>query len=533
MKTGHNTTALGIPSPCRPFIAGAAFLLLAAAASAQIGGPDPTFDTDGGLVLPNGGVGEYINAIDHAVNGDLLITGSNWDPVNFTPYVGGLPVWRRAADGTASASWGTAGLAYVDLPDSREEGQAMVAQSDGNVLIGGVRWTADTCQLLFVRLLANGSLDPAFGTGGIALITGDPLLVPAYAGGTSAEKGVKALHQNSDGSYTAVGTTAPQGGQSLTLGFVLRLTSSGSLDSGFGNGGYFFHGSSLDERFRDAEFFPDGSVLSGGTHGATDNSWVKVTASGSYDNAFGTSGVQLSPTATTRGVTSFVRDATGNLYALCKDVAFTEKQLLKFDATGTIVSSFGTNGSLAVSSFDEGRVEMDSQQRLVVWGRRSDNLMFAQQLNTAGTELDYVYIDAWPYFPFDYDFRVRAFDEDSDGNYVFGGLGFIASVNYDGWSIRLTTTGSNGTNEQKTPTNVLLFPNPASDRITLRMLNNSSSNVVLSIVDATGRAVHTYERSAINYTGTLDIDLRGLAAGSYDLILSDGKSTEHVRFVKQ
>lgn len=533
MKTGHNTTALGKPSPYRPSIASAAYLLLAAAASAQIGGPDPTFDTDGGLVLPNGGVGEYINAIDHAANGDLLITGSNWDPVNFTPYVGGLPVWRRAADGSASASWGTAGLAYVDLPDGREEGQAMIAQGDGKVMIGGVRWTADTCQLLFVRLLANGSLDPAFGTGGYALITGDPLLVPSYAGGTSVEKGVKALHQNSDGSYTAVGTTAPQGGQSLTLGFVLRLTSSGSLDSSFGSNGYFFHGSSQNERFRDAEFFSDGNILCGGTHGATDNSWVMVTASGSYDNAFGTSGVQLSPTATTLGITSFVRDATGNLYALCKDLSFTEKRLVKFDANGAIVSSFGTNGELPVSSFDEGRVDMDSQQRLVVWGRRSDNLMFAQQLNTAGTELDYAYIDAWPYFPFDYDFRVRAFDEDGNGNYVFGGLGFIPSVNYDGWSIRLTTTGSNGTNEQSSPSNVLLYPNPATDRITLRMLANSSSNVDLSIVDATGRTVHGFQRSATDHAGTMELDLTGLAAGSYGLILSNGQRAEHMRFVKQ
>ena len=505
---------------------------IASTTSGQIGDVDPSFDTDGVLNLPDGSGAEYINAIDHAANGDLVITGTDWDVVANTYYVGGIPVWRRASNGSAVSSWGTNGFTYIDLPDGREEGQKIIAQPDGKVLIGGVRWTADSSQLMFVRLLSNGALDPSFGTGGYTLITGSPALVPLFIGGIPALKGIADLHLNSDGSYTAVGTTAAQGGFNVTLGFVLRLTSTGAIDGSFGANGLFLHGSGDNETFRDAEFYADGSILCGGAHNGSDNSWVKVTAGGSVDMTFGTAGVQVTPTSTTRGITSFVRDANGDLYANCSSSVFTEKRLVKFDQNGQVVAGYGTGGEVAFGSLDQ-RVEMDAQQRVVVWGRQSDNTLFIAQYSTStGTELDY-----WPFYPGSYNvpgdqYRILAYDEDSNGNYVIGGQGFVPGFSYNAWSARVSGNGGNGFTDLTGTARVSAFPNPTAERITLRAEATGQHAYRLVIKDLAGRSVLAADRFTFTDQGTIVLDLHDLPQGSYGLHISEGDLTTFLRFVK-
>jgi hypothetical protein len=83
-----------------------------------------------------------------------------------------------------------------------------------------------------------------------------------------------------------------------------------------------------------------------------------------------------------------------------------------------------------------------------------------------------------------------------------------------------------------TDTRLVLAPNPAHDRLDIRM-NGTEDEVHLSLFDATGRMVRTWvERSA---TGQLTIPVSALDAGSYTIMAANasGELLGHASFMKR
>jgi Secretion system C-terminal sorting domain len=80
---------------------------------------------------------------------------------------------------------------------------------------------------------------------------------------------------------------------------------------------------------------------------------------------------------------------------------------------------------------------------------------------------------------------------------------------------------------------MLLFPNPATDRIALRMDANRPQDLTVSVVDATGRAVLAPERFAFSGLVLREFDLNALASGSYSLLVSNGPGQQRIAFLKQ
>lgn len=81
--------------------------------------------------------------------------------------------------------------------------------------------------------------------------------------------------------------------------------------------------------------------------------------------------------------------------------------------------------------------------------------------------------------------------------------------------------------EERERSNITLFPNPATDRITLQSRNNAPLGEV-SIHAADGRVVQQ-TRSG---TDRMDIDVRALPAGAYTIITSTNNTRSATRFIK-
>jgi uncharacterized delta-60 repeat protein len=119
---------------------------------------------------------------------------------------------------------GPGGLGASD--SQRSSASALIPLSDGRILVAGRTGRAHGHPQLFVsRLLADGSLDPAFGDGGVRLLDPTP-----FRERTRRD----ALALQPDGSivlaFDVRGTDGPQIGAS-------RLTAGGALDPSFGEGG--------------------------------------------------------------------------------------------------------------------------------------------------------------------------------------------------------------------------------------------------------------------------------------------------------
>src|SRR5512145_3338275 len=116
-----------------------------------------------------------------------------------------------AEGGTLDPTFGTNGIAVTDLGGSSDSGVNLVLQPDGKIIMTGFNGSAS----FIVRYNANGTLDNTFGTGG--KITADV-------------RGRARVALQTDGKLVV--------GGELNGGFALaRYTSAGTLDGTFGTNG--------------------------------------------------------------------------------------------------------------------------------------------------------------------------------------------------------------------------------------------------------------------------------------------------------
>lgn len=80
---------------------------------------------------------------------------------------------------------------------------------------------------------------------------------------------------------------------------------------------------------------------------------------------------------------------------------------------------------------------------------------------------------------------------------------------------------------------VLLFPNPTNDRINLRIEASRHQDLRITVLDATGRTVLNEERMTFTDIGLKELDLGGLANGTYQLVLAGSKGHQSMTLVKR
>lgn len=135
-------------------------------------------------------------------------------------------VARFNSNGSLDMTFGMGGKVATDIAGGLDQAEALVLQSDGNIILGGISRPSATSPDVFtlVRYTATGVLDTSFGMGG---------KVTTDFGGSFAHLFSLALH--SDGRIVAAGRT-----RNLNTGndvALARYNVNGTLDPTFGTGG--------------------------------------------------------------------------------------------------------------------------------------------------------------------------------------------------------------------------------------------------------------------------------------------------------
>ncbi len=169
------------------------------------------FDDDGRKLITIGNVAEA-NTVRVLSDGRILVAGTGETDA---------AVVRLLADGTTDTSFGTGGVARVDL-GLIDQARDMAVLADGRILLAANRTNGlgliagSTAHL--IRLLPGGAPDPAFGQGGVAVL-----------GAGHAD----ALVRLPDGAIVVAGRAGAAPGAVVAW----RTGATGILDEGFGTNG--------------------------------------------------------------------------------------------------------------------------------------------------------------------------------------------------------------------------------------------------------------------------------------------------------
>jgi uncharacterized delta-60 repeat protein len=240
--------------------------------------------------------------------------------------------------GGLDLSFGGHGLASV----ANAQANAVAVQPDGRIVAAGMADGATQSDFLLARFSAtDGSLDASFGSGG--------LVKTDRGGGTEGSEYLFAVAVQADGKIVAMGLSDAD----LC---ILRYTSAGALDSGFGSGGVVTvalpEGATPSDIDWGLALKADGKIIiSGGLFDGDNYQFVVgcYTSAGAPDASFGDGGFSLinvaddDDTATAVAVTPTGIVAGGRAKPSPAAMNF---GLACFDVSGNVDAGYGTAGAV-------------------------------------------------------------------------------------------------------------------------------------------------------------------------------------------
>jgi uncharacterized delta-60 repeat protein len=268
-----------------------------------------------------------------------------------------LPVGpAQARSGTLDPSFGTKGKVLTAFGPDYDEANAVLVQKDGKIVVGGdTRLSSTDSNFALARYRPNGTLDPAFGTGG--------KVTSAF---TLSEDDIVSLLPT-NGKIVAVGTTQDFGSCGILLA---RYNTNGSLDQAFGTGGAAAYPGGCPLA---AAIQRDGKLLLAGLTVPTYRFVVgRFTANGALDTTFGTAGAA---TTTFGGVleaaSALAVEPDGRIVAAgaTSNGSTVRLVIARFHSDGTLDTSFGTGGKvLTAIDCDPSSVLLQPNGKIVIVG---------------------------------------------------------------------------------------------------------------------------------------------------------------------
>ena len=209
-------------------------------------------------------------------------------------YADHVGLTRYNADGTLDTSFGSGGQVTTDLSGSafnHEFGQSVTVQPDGKILVAGYQSTEGLRDdLILLRYNADGTLDTSFG-GGDGIVTDD-------FGGDADARAEEVIYEG--GKILVVGKRIDHGATTPSWDvFVARYNSDGTLDTTFGSSGVTITdvtGADQTDQGYSVGVQSTGEILVAGrfgnaTSGQTEFGVLRLTSSGVLDTTFGSGGI--------------------------------------------------------------------------------------------------------------------------------------------------------------------------------------------------------------------------------------------------
>ena len=331
------------------------------------GAVDTSFGS-GGLVIPS--VLEHestpwsIAALD---DGGIVLMGLG-DTENYKAFVAA----RLDASGAADLTFGDQGVATTRVRGTLDYGLDVLGLPDGRILSGVNSHAPESCETVahqpkmgVVAHLPDGSLDPAFGAGGIANLLAN-----------NSRSQVSAMAVQPDGKLILAGSGSITSYEDF---MAVRLMPDGVPDPSFGTDGFAYVQIPLqDERAFGVALQPDGKiVLAGSVYGTTqkDVQVARLDASGALDPSFGTGGVVVSNIA---NQDDFAYDLALQTDGKLVVGGRTNQSflLLRYNGDGSLDGTFGSGGTVTPSlPFDANALStvlVDIDGNVVVVGDADD-----------------------------------------------------------------------------------------------------------------------------------------------------------------
>lgn len=313
------------------------------------GSPDTTFGTGGIVTLtPSAGTTVAVGSIVVQPDAKILVSGTLvGGAVQVAPFL-----LRLGAAGALDTTFGTAGYAAAPATPTNAQLSKLLLRPNGSIVVLGGGGVPTQAQYLVAQYTASGVLDTTFGTGGVT--------TTALAG--TAQNVVDALLQP-DGLIVAAGGDGyhnDAGGYTYLLELV-RYTTSGSLDTGFGTGGITSPPSLGTGAFyviSVARQSTGAIVAALYTSGTPSPAFyvLRYTPTGQLDTSFGTSGIARAPFPATPTYALHVDVLAGDALLVTGVATATQDAsssqglgIARFTAGGSLDTTFGNGGTMMVT----------------------------------------------------------------------------------------------------------------------------------------------------------------------------------------
>jgi uncharacterized delta-60 repeat protein len=241
------------------------------------GSLDASFGTGGKVTTSFSSSFEDVRDVIIQPDGKIIVAGSAVVGTNYA-----FAIARYNASGSLDTSFGSGGKVTTNITSQDDQVHAVTLQSDGDIVVAGVAGENTSRLYALARYNSNGSLDGAFGTGGIVTTAIGP-----SAGNQDFYFDVSA---QSDGKVVAVG-------RDFDLGAVItRYNSDGTLDTSFdGDGIQTFDVGTQSTRAEDVAIQSDGRIIVTGSSGGPTGDFLvaRLNSDGSFDSGFGSDGITL------------------------------------------------------------------------------------------------------------------------------------------------------------------------------------------------------------------------------------------------
>lgn len=440
---------------------------------------DNTFGGTGIVSTDFMGMSEEGNSVVVQPDGKIVVLG--WAEIagdkNFA-------LARYNPNGSLDNSFANGGKLYTDIVGGDDFGNSLLIQPDGKIVAGGKAYSGAATDFDFclARYLPQGILDTTF--------SGDGKLIYALS---SMPETISSILLQTDSCIIAVG----QIGQTATANFAIaRFKDNGDIDSTFNSNGNVITDVSYSQRdyANSAVLQSDGKIIAIGTamyQASKKVALVRYNNNGSLDASFGNGGI-----------------STDELCPICYE----------FGVCGAIQP----NGKLMVSGYESGEKVMlvrYTQEGVVDLSFDDDGMVLVNIIN----------VDSVADQPKDMLIQ-------PDGKIVVVGFSKLSSVDYQSFVIRYDSLLDVGLLEfSLTETTPLLYPNPLKEVEHLKYTLKKNEQISIVLLDGQGKLVTTFVENEKQPKGNHEVELNlptGLPNGTYFIQIVSPKGKISIKTIK-
>lgn len=437
---------------------------------------------------------------------------------------------RYNTNGSIDTSFGVGGT--VDL--SAYNIYKIILQNDQILL-------SDQNMPQLIKYTSNGVLDTTFGTNGILDLSQNWSTVVAFIDDIKPLSNGKLLI-GFDYDETIGGGT--NGNYSYGL---LLLNSNGTIDTTFGVNGitktrFDYYGTSSNEYPSEIIVQSDDKIVVAGFLNTTTSGFAdwatglaRFNANGTVDTSFGTNGNTVVHIGTRNFPLNLIV-LPDNKFLLNLSYLNTNNSqntsTIKFDSNGLYDNSFGTNGVLSDAIYGSDML-LQSDGKIIKAG--SSNSQFAIIRYNTNSSIDTSFgnsgIISTPVYYYSNINSINLLQNNKilTGGYSFNGSNRVATqVRYVN-----TTLGVLDLNTNKN--SFLIYPNPIETNATFEYTLQNEENISIDIIDLQGKLVKSIiknqKQSPGNYSQNVNLDL--ITSGNYFLKFSSNTGSQTIKIIKK